>query len=119
MSSEVNQSARWGINSAISACTQGLVDHAQRCTEQGKGCNPSYDLNQRSRSLRGFPNRLDVFASYPAMNILRRAKTQVNTITDRPPTQEIAHNPEIWDRTHNVLDLRYSLCVANVVLRQC
>src|SRR5580692_226288 len=118
MRSQVNQSARWRMDSAISACPPRMVNHTQRCAEQGYACNPSHKLNQLLRSSIGSCSRLDVFASKLATDILRRLKCYIDTITNGSASQKIAYEPQIWKGTQNVSNLHDSLGVANIVLRQ-
>ena len=118
MRSQVNQSARWRMDSAISACPPRMVNHAQRCAEQGYACNPSHKLNQLLRSSIGSCSRLDVFASKLATDILRRLKCYIDTIAYGPAFQKIARDAQVWNCTQNVLDLGRSRRVSNVELRQ-
>jgi hypothetical protein len=52
------------------------------------------------------------------MDILRRFKSYLDAITDGSASQEIPHNPQVRNWMQDVLDLRNSLRVADVVLRQ-
>src|ERR1700740_1404988 len=105
MISYVNQSARWWIDPAVPACPQRLVNHAKHCAKQRKDCNPNYDLNQLLRSSIGICNRLDVFASNPAMDILCRCKSYIDAITDRPALQKITDDPQVRHCLQNILKL--------------
>jgi hypothetical protein len=52
------------------------------------------------------------------MDIFGRFKSYLDAITDRSAAQEIPHNPQVRNWMQEVSDLRNSLRVADVVLRQ-
>ena len=98
VTTKVDQSARWRIDSAVSARPQSLVNHAQKCNQQSNAQKPSRYLNQLYDSSNKSFDLLDDLALNLAMHILRDTKGNFNTITYRAALQKVAREMQVGKR---------------------